>query len=411
MGICNRLFALVLGKVDGHSDSDDDAFDNLLPHRADADELQAILDNGEDQHAADDAADGTDTTVQRYAANHASCDGVCFIAVAVVVRCTCGSGCFQDAADAVHEGSEDEDQHDGLEYVDAGNDSRFTVAADRVNVLAKGGLIQDKPNGNGEEDSDRDQNRNSSKQLGLAKCGEVRTDTADRLGAVRRHIEIQGTCAVDHNLDSQGCDEGVHVILCNQESVQSTKQHAGDDCHNNRQEYRQLRKIRIEPVRIGSRLQHGGGNNCRQADHTACGQVRTGDQEGEADAQCDDQSCGGLRQDIQDDLNLHETGLNEADDNNQYQQCQHNGVIRQEILCGSCRKEDFRVEAMPPYNLENTVNDGSYADAYNKPGQIKCFFRIQDKRKDDAENSQHNTDANKNSRILLARDALRVLHN
>ncbi len=58
-----RLSSAVFAHIDCDSNSNDNAFDYLLPHRADTDELKAILNNGEDQNAGDNAADFTDAAV------------------------------------------------------------------------------------------------------------------------------------------------------------------------------------------------------------------------------------------------------------------------------------------------------------------------------------------------------------
>lgn len=79
------LFLAIFAHVDRDRDGDDDALDDLLPHRGDVDKLQAVLDDREDQNTGDDAADLTDTAVQRDAADDAGGDCVELIAVAVVV--------------------------------------------------------------------------------------------------------------------------------------------------------------------------------------------------------------------------------------------------------------------------------------------------------------------------------------
>ena len=120
----------------------DNSFDNLLPHRTNTDELQTILDDRENQHTADNTADGANTAVQRYTADYTGCDGIRLIAVAIVVGCASCPGGFQHAANPVHEGSEDKDQHNSLKYIDTGYYGRFPVAADRINRLSKGDLYK-----------------------------------------------------------------------------------------------------------------------------------------------------------------------------------------------------------------------------------------------------------------------------
>ena len=257
------------GKVDGHSDSDDDAFDDLLPHRAMPMNCKPYwitvkINTPLTMPPTLPIPPFNDTPLTTHAAMALSST------VAVVVRCACGSGCFRTPPTPYMKEARMKMQHDGLEYVDAGNDSRFTVAADRVNVLAKDGLIQDKPNGNGKEDSDRDQKSKFFKQFGSGRCAEVWTHTADR-GSCSEAYRNRGTCAVDHNLHCQGRNktDECHTLQPGIRSMRRTacrrglpQQSAGN---------RQLREFGIETVRIGSRLEHGGGNNCRQADHTACG--------------------------------------------------------------------------------------------------------------------------------------------
>ena len=89
---------LYLDRSIAYRHGNNNSFDNLLPHRTNTDELQTILDDRENQHTADNTADGANTAVQRYTADYTGCDGICLIAVAIVVGCASCPGGFQHAA-------------------------------------------------------------------------------------------------------------------------------------------------------------------------------------------------------------------------------------------------------------------------------------------------------------------------
>ena len=74
------LLSQVLPYIERHGNHNDNSLDDLLPVGVHADEGEAVVDNAEDEHAGDDAGDGSDAAHQRNAADDAGRDGVQFVA-------------------------------------------------------------------------------------------------------------------------------------------------------------------------------------------------------------------------------------------------------------------------------------------------------------------------------------------
>src|SRR5699024_8599597 len=208
---------------------------------------------------------------------------------------------FQPGAEAVQDTGQDESADRNAEHRDAGDRSRLGVAADREQVLTKGGLVPDEPDDHDRRNGPQD-NGGESADLGDDHAGDGGLDGAEgnALGGIGNQTE-------DDQHVRHGRDERVHLEFGREETGNGGKNRAqyntDDQCQEHTGQDRQAGEIKhMAEHRAGvDTLMHDdGGGGHAHTDHTANGQVRTGQQDQAGDAQCQEHTRRRLLQDVQD---------------------------------------------------------------------------------------------------------------
>lgn len=81
------LALVVFTRVDGHGNDDDEAFDDILQVGVDADEVQTVSDNHEDQCTKNDAWHCTYTAVEGETSHDTSSDSIQLVTFTGSVGC------------------------------------------------------------------------------------------------------------------------------------------------------------------------------------------------------------------------------------------------------------------------------------------------------------------------------------
>ena len=328
VGQCGKglLLGQVLADVDGDSQDDDQALNDVGVRGVDVHELQRDLHQLKDQHADQDAGDGAHAAGGGNAADGGSRDGVQLVALGGVDRCAAGLGSQQAAGQAEHAGSQDVDADLGGSDVDAGDLSSGLVAADGVHVLAVAGLVVQEPEENGHDDGDPDQDGDAEEVVD-GDGGEARVQGADG-----------GTAGVDqadtvhHLLHAQGGDEGLHPQVRDDQAVAQADHRA--DGHDQQEDHDggQGGQAGIELVGRIRVLRKDAGQAGGKASQTAGRQVVAGGDQTARDAQRDDVADGHVFEQVDDVGRAEEVGMDDADDEG-YKDHQHNdGVIAKPAL-------------------------------------------------------------------------------
>src|SRR5699024_3613601 len=137
-------------------------------------------------------------------------------------------------------------------------------------------------------------------QLAGDKVVVLRAQAGEGLAVVAVGHEEDDDQAVGDELDGQGDDEGMELVLGNEEAVDRADEAADDDNGHQRDQDAGPAGIggqEAEDAAIAHLLQ-GHGNGGGQAHHAAGRKVGTGQNDTAADAQCDGQVRGNLGEDV-----------------------------------------------------------------------------------------------------------------
>src|SRR5450830_1183282 len=151
LGVDQGLTLVVLARVDSHGNDNDEAFDDILQVRVDADKVEAISDYHEDQGAKDDAWHSTYTAVKGKPTDDTSCNGIQLITFTGAVGSRADAGSFQGTSQTVKHTCKHVSEHQRFEDVDAGYSGGFDISANRVHVLAEAGFIPQHPDNDNDD--------------------------------------------------------------------------------------------------------------------------------------------------------------------------------------------------------------------------------------------------------------------
>ena len=214
-----------LDVIHANSQQDNNTLGNQLPEGVDAQQVQRIAENCDDQNADDDTADLADTAAEGGTAQNDSCDGVGLVAVTQSGLAGVHTGAVDDTCECSQEAGDGVDDHQNLVYIDAGEAGSVLVAANSVDPAAQLGLAQNQPDDDDEEDGVEDGD------------GDL-TDVAVTQEVEGRVVAADGqTVGIDINqaaadlLSCHGDDEGRDVHFGSDGAVDEANQHADGKTH------------------------------------------------------------------------------------------------------------------------------------------------------------------------------------
>ncbi|MBQ2928039.1 MAG: hypothetical protein IJD98_05655, partial [Oscillospiraceae bacterium] len=177
----------------------------------------------------------------------------------------------------------------------------FFVGTDSVHILAKGGLIPDHPDNDGDDGGVQDVVGNSGiahpEQGALDQILISLAHSGQGLARVGAQLQEQQDAAIDDQLSGQGDDEGMELKLSHAEAIDKTDN--GANCHNSQQSHIPGHNSKAGEQLVGGQLQTCGDTGS-QTHLAASGNIGTGQDDTATDTQSDGQLCCGQRNDIDD---------------------------------------------------------------------------------------------------------------